>query len=181
MSEARRAERFEALFREHYAAVRAYALRRASPESAQDSVGEAFLVAWRRLDEVPQDALPWLFATCRRTLANERRSARRAGALAARVAAEPIAVALDPAEVVGDGDMVRAALGSLRERHREAIMLTAWEGFAPDRAARAAGCSRGTFAVRLHRARRELEREFARLGNSSAVSPLPDADRLEAG
>ena len=32
-----RDERFERLFREHYAAVRAYALRRASREAAQDA------------------------------------------------------------------------------------------------------------------------------------------------
>ena len=32
----------------------------------------------------------------------------------------------------------------------------AWEGLEPEQAARAAGCSRATFAVRLHRARRRL-------------------------
>jgi RNA polymerase sigma-70 factor, ECF subfamily len=56
-----RDEKFEGLFRENYAAVRAYALRRASPELAQDVVAETFLVAWRRLDDVPGDALPWLY------------------------------------------------------------------------------------------------------------------------
>ena len=174
------AERFEALFRAHYAAVRAYALRRASPEVAHDSVGEAFLVAWRRLDDVPDDALPWLYATCRRTLANERRSARRAGAVALRVGAERVADGRDPAELVGDAEVVRAAIDSLGERQREAIMLTAWEGLAPDRAAAAAGCTRGAFAVRLHRGRRQLERELVRLEDPDTLPASPEVDPMEA-
>ena len=62
-----REDRFEELFREHYRAVRGYALRRASGDLAQDVVSETFLVAWRRLDDVPDDALPmavWRRATC---------------------------------------------------------------------------------------------------------------------
>ena len=39
------------MFRENYAAVRAYALRRAPRDVVQDVVAETFLVAWRRLDE----------------------------------------------------------------------------------------------------------------------------------
>ena len=39
-----RDETFEGLFRENYTAVRAYALRRASPDAAQDVVAETFLV-----------------------------------------------------------------------------------------------------------------------------------------
>jgi DNA-directed RNA polymerase specialized sigma24 family protein len=37
-------------------------------------------------------------------------------------------------------------------------MLVAWEGLDAARAAQAAGCSRATFAVRLHRARKRLDR-----------------------
>ncbi len=56
---------------------------------------------------------------------------------------------------------LRAALAVLSERDREALRLVAWEGLDPERAARAAGCSRGAFAVRLHRARRRLEAALA--------------------
>jgi RNA polymerase sigma-70 factor (ECF subfamily) len=72
-----RNERFEGLFRDNYAAVRGYALRRAPRDMAQDVVAETFLVAWRRLDDVPADALPWLYGVARRVLANQRRSADR--------------------------------------------------------------------------------------------------------
>ncbi|MGO9957621.1 MAG: RNA polymerase sigma factor [Solirubrobacteraceae bacterium] len=47
--EPRRA-RFEALFREHHPAVRAYARRRVPSETVDDIVSETFLVVWRRLD-----------------------------------------------------------------------------------------------------------------------------------
>ncbi len=49
-------------------------------------MAETFLVAWRRLDDVPADALPWLYGVARRVLANERRSAGRRAALEQRVA-----------------------------------------------------------------------------------------------
>ena len=51
---------------------------------------------------------------------------------------------------------LRAALDRLRPIDREALLLTAWEGLSTERAARAAGCSRATFHVRLHRARKRL-------------------------
>jgi RNA polymerase sigma-70 factor (ECF subfamily) len=82
-----RQARFEALFSEHYEAVHRYALRRAEPPLAEEVVNEAFLVAWRRLDAVPEEPLPWLYATAGHVLANRRRDAarhaRRIGAAAA--------------------------------------------------------------------------------------------------
>ena len=51
MNGARR-DRFEAIYRTHHGAVRAYLLRRAEPELAQDALSETFLAAWRRFDEL---------------------------------------------------------------------------------------------------------------------------------
>ena len=119
-----RHERFEDLFRGNYAAVRAYALRRVPRDVAQDVVAETFLVAWRRLEDVPDDALPWLFAVARRVLANERRSADRRAALDRRVATAAITVAAgDSSDSVGDAELLRAALAGLSDRHREAQSL----------------------------------------------------------
>jgi RNA polymerase sigma-70 factor (ECF subfamily) len=42
-------------------------------------------------------------------------------------------------------------------------MLIAWEGLSSARAARAAGCTRAAFAVRLHRARARLATQLAAL------------------
>lgn len=150
------AQRFEELFRRNYPAVRGYALRRTSPEAAQDVVAETFLVAWRRLDDVPGDALPWLFGVARRVLANQRRSSGRGAALVERLAGAAVGATTDLEESVGEAEAVRAALRLMTERDREALMLVAWHGLSGARAARAAGCSRTAFDVRLHRARRRL-------------------------
>jgi RNA polymerase sigma factor (sigma-70 family) len=159
-----RDERFERLFRENYAAVRAYALRRPPGDVAQDLVADTFLVAWRRIDDVPGDALPWLYGIARRVLANERRSAGRRAALEQRLATAGAAAGSgDAGESLGDAELVRTALAGLSDRHREALMLVAWQGLSRARAARAAGCSAATFAVRLHRARARLAAELASL------------------
>jgi RNA polymerase sigma factor (sigma-70 family) len=165
-----RHDRFEELFRANYAAVRGYALRRAPADVAQDVVAETFLVAWRRLEDVPDDALPWLYGVARRVLANERRSADRRTALEQRVASSTLTGASDAADRLGDAELMRAALAGLSENHREALMLVAWHGLTGARAARAAGCSAATFAVRLHRARAKLAEQLVLL--EQAPEPL---------
>jgi RNA polymerase sigma factor (sigma-70 family) len=169
-----REDRFEELFREHYGAVRGYALRRAPGDLAQDAVSETFLVAWRRLDDVPADALPWLYGVARRVLANQRRSADRGSALERRLAATAGAMgSSDPGENAGEGEVLRTALARLSERDREALILVAWHELSGARAARAAGCTRAAFAVRLHRARARLAAQLDLLGSPAvpAVNP----------
>jgi RNA polymerase sigma factor (sigma-70 family) len=155
-SVAPRETRFEELFESHYWAVRAYALRRASSASvADDVVSETFLVAWRRLDGIGGDALPWLLGVARRLLANQRRAERRRGALVARLAGlrgEPD-VWEPPAAMNG---RLAEALASLSAREREALLLVAWEELEPGRAAQVVGCSPAAFRVRLHRARQRV-------------------------
>jgi RNA polymerase sigma factor (sigma-70 family) len=169
-----RRERFEQLYRENYGAVRGYLLRRADAELAQEALSETFLAAWRRLDRLPADALPWLLGTARKALANQRRSARRFGALRERAAGAEPPPGGDPAEgASGDPELVRQALGALAPRDRETLMLVAWDGLDPGRAAAAAGCSRATFAVRLHRARSRLASALRALEDVPGV-PAPD-------
>ncbi|HEY5430709.1 MAG TPA: sigma-70 family RNA polymerase sigma factor [Solirubrobacteraceae bacterium] len=72
-------ERFERLFRAFHPAVRAYARRRVPADSVDDIVSETFLVAWRRMDRVPEEPLPWLLTVAHNTIGTERRGeARRA-------------------------------------------------------------------------------------------------------
>jgi hypothetical protein len=76
---------FEELFSAHYWAVRGYVLRRGPSASAEDVVAETFLIAWRRLDSLGDDPLPWLFGVARRVMANQQRAEHRRSALAARL------------------------------------------------------------------------------------------------
>lgn len=149
-----RRERFEEMYRQHDQRVLAYALRRAPAEVAKDAVADAFLAAWRRFDELPDDALPWLIAATRRTLSNHRRALGRQLAVAERLAREPLHQ--PEASTDGDAAAIRAALARLSADDREALTLLAWEGLSPTQAARALGCTASAFRVRLHRARRRL-------------------------
>src|SRR5688500_18602275 len=86
----RREARFRGLYREHLAAVARYAARRVDHTEVHDVVSEAFLVAWRRLEDVPPDARPWLFATARGVIANRRRSSLRRRALGKKLALQVV-------------------------------------------------------------------------------------------
>jgi RNA polymerase sigma-70 factor (ECF subfamily) len=148
-----REQEFEALFRANVARVRSYVARRVA-EGREDAVAETFTVAWRRLEEVPESALPWLLGVARRVLANQRRSASRQAALGERLSSEPVAVV----EAVADprSDAVLAALGALRERDREVLLLVERDGVTRDEAARVLGVTRPELRLRLHRARRRF-------------------------
>ena len=66
--------RFEQIYGEHGDAVRAYVRRRAPEAVVDDVVSETFVVCLRKIDQVPSESLPWLYAVARKTLANERRA-----------------------------------------------------------------------------------------------------------
>lgn len=158
---------FEELFSAHYWAVRAYVLRRSPAASAEDVIAETFLVAWRRLDSLGEDPLPWLFGVARRVMANQLRAERRRTALSARlhelVAGQPSH--WEPPAAMSEE--MATAMGRLSAQEREALLLVAWEGLEPGRAARAAGCSNAAFRARLHRARRHVAAALA----GTAVAP----------
>jgi RNA polymerase sigma-70 factor (ECF subfamily) len=151
-----RRRRFEALFAAHHVAVRSYVVRRAGGGIAvDDAVADTFLVAWRRLDDVPEPALPWLLGVARRVLADQRRALRRRRSLSQRLAlASPAPVAWEPP--AGVGAELAGALRALTGHEREALLLVAWDGLSSAEAAVVAGCSAAAFRVRLHRPRRRL-------------------------
>ncbi|MBB6567417.1 sigma-70 family RNA polymerase sigma factor [Kribbella sandramycini] len=154
-----RLARFEDLFTCHHDDVLRYFVRRLDIRAdAADLVAETFLIAWRRLDEVPAgQILPWLYGVARRVLSNHRRGETRRHGLADRlrddlrttpVAAEPAAV-----ETQHAADVFR----QLSDPDRELLALVAWEGLDTTQLAATLGCSRNAAMVRLHRARRRLD------------------------
>jgi len=152
-------ERFEALFEGYHADVAAYVRRRAPAGVVEDVVSDTFLVAWRSLDRLDGDPLPWLYGVARRVLANGMRGERRRSVLMERLARERDRD--DEGVLVEVSEPLRAALLSLGEREREALLLVAWEGLTPAQAAGVVGCSGATFRGRLFRARRHLARTVA--------------------
>lgn len=155
-------QRFERIYAEHHDAVRAYVRRRAAEDAVDDVVSETFLVCWRKLDGVPEEALPWLYAVARKTLANHRRTLARQAPPRAETAGEP-----DP---VGDGALA-AAFAALSERDREVLRLVAWEGLSLRDAAVVLGCSPVACRVRYHRAKSRLA---SRLEAAASFRPEPE-------
>lgn len=161
-------DRFERCFRDHYAQVLAFSMRRVSGrEFAEDAVADTFAVAWRRRDRIPDPALPWLYAIAGNVIANQSRSARRRHKLDKRLAQETGAVApgSDPTESLDRRDAFSAAFAHLDEPEREVLRLIAWDGLDTRDAARVFGCSPGAFRVRLHRARRKLAKQLEATGH----------------
>ena len=150
---------FSRLYREQGRAILAYALRRVEDrEDAADVVAETFLIAWRRLAEVPAgaEARLWLYAVARRTIANLHRSERRRTRLGGRLAESlrtELATRPNPS---GEAAEALRAMGELGDEDRELLLLIAWEGLSPSEAAKVLAVSSLAARSRLHRARRRL-------------------------
>src|SRR5918998_1786812 len=114
--------RLRHLHEQHAAALHAYALRRSDSQTAEDVCAEVWTIAWRRIDEVPEDALPWLFGVARRVLANERRRQRRVSALHDRLRAVR-GVGADSAPSLPSDPVLGKALRRLRPTDVEVLLL----------------------------------------------------------
>lgn len=162
--------RFRDLFDGHHRAVMAYFMRRIPNEmDALDATEDVFLVAWRRIDKVPEDdaALPWLYGVARKVLANHRRGDARLSRLRRRIAAEPVYPSRDPAsETVRtvQEEHLFAALATLREKDREVLLLTYWEQLPHEDIGRILGCSTEAVHVRRYRAVKRLGNALGQTG-----------------
>lgn len=175
----RRRTRFNAIFEAHFRSVLAYALRRVDePADAADVAADTFLLAWRRLGDVPPEPETrlWLFGAARRVLSNQRRGARRRGALAERLRGELGAMeGPDPADA--PAGLVRQAMRGLRADDREILALVCWEGLDPSEAATAMGVPPATARTRLHRARSRMRDALVALGWEAPPPPAPSSAR----
>lgn len=164
--------RFDALFTEHQRHVLAYAMRRAATlADAEDVTAETFTIAWRKIDAVPSDPLPWLYAVARRILANQRRGNGRRARLASLLGVEDVPT---PLRVGEDRDgPVFAALAALSASDQEILRLVAWEGLRNPQVAEVLGITANAVAIRLHRAR---ARFAAALPLSSVAHDLKELD-----
>src|SRR5690554_1101728 len=107
-----REESFRALYSDNFDRLLGYALRRVEvPEDAADVVSETFLVAWRRIRDLPEgdEARLWLYGVARRILANHYRSQSRREQLGERLRAELSTLTADHADrVATHADLYRA-------------------------------------------------------------------------
>ena len=157
-------ERFEALARQLVDPLRRFLARRTDPETADDVLSDTLLVCWRRLDDVPEDPLPWAYGVARNCLANALRSGRRQERVAAKLAAVDPPSEVAPAPDDGDAGL-SAALAALPETDAELLRLWAWEQLTPAEIAEVLEITANAVSVRLHRAKEKLREQ---LGKSDA-------------
>ncbi|WP_169806845.1 RNA polymerase sigma factor [Actinomadura macra] len=163
---------FDDLFGRYFPRVHAYAVTRVGTAQAEEVASETFTIAWRRRDVVPDVPLAWLIGVARNVIREQYRDALRQNLIAAELTAWAASAPLtgDVAELITDRDVLLRGLAALPERDREVLMLLSWHGLSPREAADVLGCSRPALTMRVHRARRHLDRQISAAHDSDLDS-----------
>ena len=151
---------FERLYREHVGRVYGLCLRMTrEPSLAEDCTQETFINAWRALAQFEtRSALStWLHRIAVNvTLAKRRKSSRHEPVAEPNVGEEEGTVAAWTLETPVEVREIEAAIGSLPEGARDALVLHALYGYSHTEAAQMLGVAEGTCKAQLHRARKLL-------------------------
>lgn len=173
-----RQARFAAMVDAAYEPLQRYARRRCDPALADDIVADALLVLWRRLDDVPPDAvLPWCYRVAAGCLANARRAGRRRDRLVERVAIVDSPRPWRDADPLPDPDL-HAALATLPAADQEVLRLWAWESLTPGEIAIALDVTPNAVSIRLHRAKARLATALGKVDPSSGHVPHEDPEEV---
>lgn len=181
MSESSRSPRgapeFTAVYLREYGDVLRFLQRRASPDHAEDAAAEVFLVAWRRIGEMPAGAeatRAWLFGIARHVLLNHRRGRQRQEALDVRLAEHAVVqVAADDEQAALMADLQRV-WPRLSAVHQEALSLAVFEDLDAPTAASVLGISAVAYRLRLSRARRALRLHLQLHSASEPQTAVPE-------
>jgi RNA polymerase sigma factor (sigma-70 family) len=173
---------FARLYDHHHRSVRDFCRRRLSPDLVDDAVAETFLTAWRRLDEVPAGdaALTWLYGVAYRVVGHAWRGGARRRRLEGRLRSLVVRPAAGADELVilrHEHRLVLDAAASLNGTDCEVLRLVAWERLSIADVADVLQIEPNAVKQRLHRAVRNLGREYRRLEASQPQDP----DALEGG
>lgn len=178
---------FRALYDKTYGDLLRFVQRRVHPSHAEDVVADVYLVAWRRLADLPtgaEDARAWLFGVARRSLLNARRGQDRHRALAVRIAeVGPTAsgTADGAADLVDRQLDIAAAWPRLSPTDQEALALTVWDGLSAPEAAAVLQISAVAFRLRLSRARRALRHHLGDLDETRRRPARPGLTAVPEG
>lgn len=152
---------FDELYSHYRGYVEAYVRRRTRPDAVDDVVAEVFAVAWRRRADLPANGLPWLYRTAWNVIGDRYRADDRRSQLLEKLRTVPAEEPATLADGLLDRSELIAAFGTLTDDEREVLLLHAWEGLTNGDIGHTLGISSGAAAVRLHRARRRLQRALA--------------------
>jgi RNA polymerase sigma-70 factor (ECF subfamily) len=160
--------KFIDLYERFYRPVYAYCRRRTTAEKVDDAVADTFLVAWRKIDQVPRgsEVLPWLMGVAYRVLGTQWRGSSRSKKLDRKLTSIGHEAPIRPDEVIlvrEQSQQVLAAHAALKQTDREILLLAAWEELPQADIAVVLNISIGAVRQRLHEAKKNLAKEYDRL------------------
>lgn len=166
--------RFDLLYRRHHAEILAYFVRRIPRSDAEDAAANVFTVAWRRIDQVPEDddAIKWLYGVAHKTLSNHRRGWRRAVKLTQRLSGLAAPASASPELYVvrsAEDQMLWDALELLSPTQSEILKLATWEKLSHATIASLMGISEAAVGQRISRARKRLAKSLERIESAPAA------------
>jgi len=166
-------EDFEAVFREHFAAVYRFIARRVGTVLAEDLAAEAFATAYRRRDSyLPSRGTvrSWLFGIATNLVRGHWRDEQQLLELDARVAHDSLGPLPGAAQFADAADerviaaalapRILGALAALNTDQRDVLLLYAWADLSHEEIAAALGIANGTARSRLSRARAALRAQL---------------------
>lgn len=157
------ASRFKAVHADAFDDVLRFVQRRTASALAEDIASDTFLIAWRRVAELPEDlsdARAWLFGIARNCLLNASRTQRRQDAVGVRVATQDSPAPGPGYDLVDLRVDLAHAWAHLDEADQETLALTVFDGLTSEQAGLLLGISPGAYRVRLSRARAALRRQL---------------------
>ena len=177
----------ELIFRRYRHLVLRYAARRCSdPADVVDLVADTFLALLESgggFDPRRGSAPAWILGVAHRQWVRTLRRESRIRELARRHAGRRDLSTDDMARIEEQIDAsreraaVEEAMARLPDRHREVLWLIGHEGLTSEQAAYVAGVGPAVFRVRLHRARRALQRQLdGRTAEEPEPRPLPASE-----
>jgi RNA polymerase sigma-70 factor (ECF subfamily) len=172
---------FAAIFDRHYETVRRYAVRRLGPELADDLAAQTFeeaLKSRKRFDPAQASARPWVLGIATNLIRHHHRTEQRRLAAVDRLErpeagtdhADGVARRVDADRL---GGLLRAAIASMPDGERDALLLFAWADLTYDEIATALRIPIGTVRSRLNRARGRLREQIAGSGQYLDDRPSP--------
>jgi len=161
-------EHFVEIYRRFAKPIQAYCARRTSGSQVADAVAETFLVAWRRIDQVPngEATLPWLYGVAYRVLSHQWRHKARSRRLVQRLQGLAEVESFSPEVVLLRSEEHRQVLLAstrLRPIDQEILRLTLWEELSHADVAVVLGIAVTAVKERAYRARRNLAAEYQKL------------------
>ena len=175
-----RRERFRILYNDLYDDLWRYVQRRSiNTEEARDTLSEVFLVAWRRLEDIPagKEARLWLFGVARNLVKTSWRKRKRSGDLLVRIGSEMSTKGTTDEELDNSGVLkIVNALQFLSANDQEILRLLAWEDLSHKEISVVLGCSENAVAIRIRRARVRLmkvlqsEKSFSEINNLKEIA-----------